>query len=40
MKGRKALRRLNARIKDFDQKTQGLDVNKGSNFHKPGSLKR
>lgn len=39
MKKRKALRRLKARIKSYDN-LQGQNVVKGSNYHKPGSLKK
>lgn len=40
MKGSKAKRRLKARIEDFDKNVVGPTVHKGSNYHKPGSLKK
>jgi hypothetical protein len=38
MKRRKAVAKLARRIKGYDALT-GADVNKGQNYHKPGSLK-
>lgn len=40
MKARKAMRRLRARISDFDHQTEGPLVVKGKNFHRPGSLNK